>query len=113
MRDKIYDCSEDFGYAETAWNILYNICAAIKTKNDSLHGGCNDKEKELLPLIEEIVALFDLTQIKSECEFKELKSIAQKHDCKKLLQKNYQNGKENLRNILSHQKCYAADIRFE
>lgn len=84
---KIYNCSEDFGYAETAWNILYNICTAIKTKNDSLHGGCNDKEKELMPLIEEIVALFDLTQIKSECNFKELKSIAQKHDCKKLLQK--------------------------
>lgn len=92
---KIYDCSEDFGYAETAWNILYNICAAIKTKNDSLHGGCNDKEKELLPLIEEIVALFDLTQIKSECEFKELKSIAQKHDCKKLLQKIIKTEKKN------------------
>lgn len=84
---KIYDCSEDFGYAETAWNIIYNICDAIKTKNDRLCGGCNDKEKELLPLIEEIVALFDLTQIKSECKFKELKSIAQKHDCKELFPK--------------------------
>lgn len=84
---KIYDCSEDFGYAETAWDIIYNICAAIKIKNDSLCGGCNDKEKELMPLIEEIVALFDLAQIKSEYQFKELKNIAQKHNCKELLQK--------------------------
>jgi len=83
---KVYNACSNVTFAENPWRFLHTICFAIGMKADLPGDYCNAKEKELLPLIKEIVAL-EYCMVLDEQElfsFSELKSLAHQYEYSKV-----------------------------
>ena len=86
---KIYNSCSNLLFWANPWEILQAASLGIKMKFDLSANYCNEKEKELLPLVEEIAALeyreyFTETLKQKNFSFNTLKGLAVKYNYKKV-----------------------------
>lgn len=83
---EIYNSCNNMTFWENPWDFLRTISFAIGMKEDLPGDYCNAKEKELLPLIKEIVALECWMELPEQklLSFGELKKSAHKHGYNKV-----------------------------
>ena len=81
----VYDACSNSAIAENPWDWLQSICIPIAEKADLSLDYCNEKEKDLLPLIREIAYLgYYRWFCKQEyCSFQELKAMSARYGYQK------------------------------
>lgn len=86
VKAEVYNaCAFEFS-SDDPWEILKKICLSINSKYEFLNDLCNEKEKKLLPLMQEVEKFNYLIYLgkQDDLSFENLKSLARKYELSKL-----------------------------